>query len=288
MGNGSLAPVTEPELQLTRYARHDPAHCLCPGLFRAMRKQERDRPRLDVKYEYAGAEIRFRGPTALGADDLRVLAAVVALAGRDGTDLTTAPKSEVGRMLRALLGTEGELTVSTPSRYVHTSMRQLAREAGYSDGGGAILSHVRQCLDRLDCTKVQVTRNRVAWSTWLLARVIDLETGDVAIAVNPQLAAGIIGGQHARIDMSELRALSSDAATLIFHRLCGWLDPGSTARVTVPTLADYVWPTPAPNGAAARKRRQRIRAAMAAIGQLAGWTVRGNCDVYAITRPPVD
>lgn len=55
------------------HARHDPAHCLAPGLFRSLKRGERKRSKLDVTYTYGKDSIRFWGPEPLGADDLRVL-----------------------------------------------------------------------------------------------------------------------------------------------------------------------------------------------------------------------
>lgn len=56
------------------HVRHDPAHCLAPGLFRALKRGERKRSKLDVTYDYGdGKRIEFSGPEPLGADDLRIL-----------------------------------------------------------------------------------------------------------------------------------------------------------------------------------------------------------------------
>ena len=51
------------------HARHDPAHCLAPGLFRSLKRGERKRGKLDVVYDYGdGKRIEFSGPEPLGAD----------------------------------------------------------------------------------------------------------------------------------------------------------------------------------------------------------------------------
>ena len=63
------------------HARHDPAHCLAPGLFRALKRGERKHSKLDVIYDYGdGKRIEFSGPEPLGADDLRILQGLVAMA----------------------------------------------------------------------------------------------------------------------------------------------------------------------------------------------------------------
>lgn len=56
------------------HARHDPAHCLAPGLFRSLKRGDRKKLKLDVTYPYGeGEQIEFSGPEPLGADDLRIL-----------------------------------------------------------------------------------------------------------------------------------------------------------------------------------------------------------------------
>lgn len=48
------------------HVRHDPAHCLAPGLFRALKRGERKRSKLDVTYDYGdGKRIEFSGPEPL-------------------------------------------------------------------------------------------------------------------------------------------------------------------------------------------------------------------------------
>lgn len=55
------------------HARHDPMHCLVPGLFRSLKRGERKRLKLDVTYHYAENEqARFVGFEPLGADDMRL------------------------------------------------------------------------------------------------------------------------------------------------------------------------------------------------------------------------
>lgn len=56
------------------HARHDSVHCLVPGLFRALKRGERKKEKLDITYDCgSGNLIEFKGPEPLGADDLRVL-----------------------------------------------------------------------------------------------------------------------------------------------------------------------------------------------------------------------
>ncbi len=57
-------PVVKPKNKHSlSHVRHDPAHCLAPGLFRALKRGERKRSKLDVTYDYGdGKRIELSGP----------------------------------------------------------------------------------------------------------------------------------------------------------------------------------------------------------------------------------
>lgn len=119
------------------HVRHDPAHCLAPGLFRALKRGERKRSKLDVTYDYGdGKRIEFSGPEPLGADDLRILQGLVAMAGPNGLVLGPEPKTEGGRQLRLFLEPKWE-AVTADAMVVKGSYRALAKEIGAEvDSGG--------------------------------------------------------------------------------------------------------------------------------------------------------
>ncbi|MBP8151671.1 MAG: replication protein C, partial [Xylophilus sp.] len=61
------------------HARHDPMHCLAPGLFRSLKRGDRKKLKLDVTYRYGDNECaRFIDFEPLGADDMRLLQGLVA------------------------------------------------------------------------------------------------------------------------------------------------------------------------------------------------------------------
>lgn len=95
--------MKKPKHDLT-HVRHDPAHCLAPGLFRSLKRGDRKRCKLDVTYTFGEDEsMRFVGFEPLGADDMRLLQGIVALGGPNGILLTPEPTSETGRQLRLFL-----------------------------------------------------------------------------------------------------------------------------------------------------------------------------------------
>lgn len=86
------------------HARHDPMHCLVPGLFRSLKRGERKKLKLDVTYHYAENEqARFVGFEPLGADDMRLLQGLVALGGPKGIILTSEPTADLPKQLRLFL-----------------------------------------------------------------------------------------------------------------------------------------------------------------------------------------
>ncbi len=93
-------------IELT-HARHDPMHCLAPGLFRSLKRGERKKLKLDVTYSYGqNQSARFIGFEPLGADDMRLLQGLVALSGPKGVILTSAPSAAIPKRLRLALASE--------------------------------------------------------------------------------------------------------------------------------------------------------------------------------------
>jgi len=252
------------------HARHDPAHCLAPGLFRSLKRGERKRGKLDVLYDYGdGRQIEFSGPEPLGADDLRVLQGLVAMAGPNGLVLSPEPKTEAGQQLRLFLEPKWE-AVKEDALVVKGSYRALAREIGYANIDDS--KPIRECIERLWKVSIIVQNGRKRQGFRLLAEYAsDEQEGKLFVALNPLIARAIMGGRHVHIDMDEVRALKTDPASLIHQRLCGWIDPGKSGRIEIDTLCSYIRPDQA-NDEAMKKRRQVARKALAELTAL-GWTV---------------
>jgi hypothetical protein len=253
------------------HARHDPAHCLAPGLFRSLKRGERKRGKLDVVYDYGdGKRIEFSGPEPLGADDLRILQGLVAMAGPSGIVLSPEPKTEEGQQLRLFLEPKWE-AVQQDAMVVKGSYRALAREIGYANPDDT--KPVRDCIERLWKVSIIAQNGRKRQGFRLLSEYAsDEQDGKLYVALNPLIAQAVMGGgQHVRINMDEVRTLQSDPSRLIHQRLCGWIDPGKSGRIELDTLCGYVWPDEA-NPEAMKKRRQTARKALSELAAL-GWEV---------------
>ncbi|RWT33077.1 replication protein C, IncQ-type [Aeromonas caviae] len=256
------------------HVRHDPAHCLAPGLFRSLKRGERKRGKLDVIYDYGdGNRIEFSGPEPLGADDLRILQGLVAMAGPSGLVLSHEPETEAGQQLRLFLEPKWD-AIHQDALVVKGSYRALAREIGYVNVEDS--RSIRECIERLWKVSIIARSGSKRQGFRLLAEYAsdDLD-GKLYVALNPLIAQAVMGGQHVRLSMDEVRALQTDPARLLHQRLCGWINPTKAGRVELDTLCGYIWPDEA-GAEAMKKRRQTARKALAELATL-GWTL----DEYA-------
>ena len=271
------------------HARHDTTHCLAPGLFRALKDGERKKAKLDITYDFGnGNRIEFSGPEPLGADDLRVLQGLIAMAGPDGVKLGSMPESEIGKALRQKLELTGD-AISEAAIKIEGSYKELAKEIGYKSCGGKQLQSIRKCIERLWKVSVifQSGKKRMGFHLLSDGYKSDDNTGHMCIALNPLLAQTIMGGgKHVRINMAEVRAIKSENVRLIHQRLCGWIDPGKSRTVSIDTICSYIWPLEA-KGSAMRMRRQRARDALNELAAI-NWSVKEtkeNSGQYIISRP---
>lgn len=253
------------------HARHDPAHCLAPGLFCSIKRGERKRSKLDVSHTFGeGESVRFVGFEPLGADDLRVLQGIVALGGPNGLLLTPEPTTETAQQLRLALKPRLE-AINQDGLVVRESLTKLLAEIGMTDGNENIKA-LKASLLRMSNVTVLVTKDKRQASFHLMSHAFDESDGRLWVGLNPRVAEAILGRRsYARIDMIEVRALQTAPARLIHQRLCGWIDPGKSGRAGIDTLCGYVWPDEA-TGSTMRMRRQTTRKALAELVRI-GWSV---------------
>lgn len=261
--------MPQPEHDLT-HARHDPAHCLAPGLFRSIQRGERKRSKLDVTYTFGdGESVRFVGFEPLGADDLRVLQGIVALGGPKGLLLTPVPTAKTAQQLRIGLKPRFD-AVNQDGLVVRESLTKLLAEIGMTDSGDNIKA-LKASLLRMSNITVLVKKDKRQAAFHLMSHAFDEADGRLWAGLNPRVAEAILGHRsYARIDMAEVRALQAAPARLIHQRLCGWIDPGKSGRVGIDTLCGYAWPDEA-TGSTMRMRRQTTRKALAELVHI-GWS----------------
>jgi hypothetical protein len=328
--------------------QHDPAHCLAPRLFRCYAPDEyiirtrdgetlyeryavkegenegqfklkggeriplRRRPSYVEEYTYNGQILKFFVAEGLGADDLRVLQGLVAMAGATKPKIITLsvqPLSIHGQALREALKVDSipdESEIEDSEAHcivVRDSFYRLAKEIGYKDpGGGSSSRQIQECIGRLYNVSIVVTNEKTGYSEGfrLLSRYKATTkekeespgSASLLVALNPRIATAIMSGVNSgytRIDMADVRRIRSDGTRLIHQRLCGWIDPGCTHKVSNETLCTYIWPSPALRSSSTyRTRIQSVRRYLQELVDI-GWSVKpyrkGHVEIFRPSEP---
>ena len=255
------------------HARHDPAHCLAPGLFRSLKRGERKKSKLDITYEYGKNEsMRFIGFEPLGADDMRLLQGIVAFSGPNGIMLSPRPQTDIGKQLRLFLDPKFE-ALEQDGLVVRESITKMLHEIGLTDGNENIKA-LKASLVRMSNVTVIVKSGSKQASYHLMSHAFDEEDGRLYVALNPRITEAVLGNRKfATIDMAEVRYIKSDPARLMHQRLCAWIDPGKCGKVEIDTLCSYIWASEATNTNTIKTRRQTAKKALNEIVEL-GWKTK--------------
>lgn len=268
------------------HARHDPAHCLAPGLFRSLKRGDRKKMKLDIAYDHGQRErIRFVGFEPLGADDLRYLQGLVALGGPGGVIIEPEAEESSKKFLRLFMEPKLD-AMEMDALAVRSTISKLLREVGLSRTGPNIEA-MRESLCRMANVTVIVRKEAREASFKLLSYGFDEDTGELLVAMNPRLCDAILGrsNKFVRIELAEVRRLKSDAARLIHQRLCAWVDVGKAGDIGMEALAEYIWPEASSNPHTLKSRRQTVRKSLSELGTL-GWAVKEYAGgKFRISRP---
>ncbi len=268
------------------YAKHDPAHCLAPGLFRSLKRGERKKFKLDVTYHFGENEsMRFVGFEPLGADDMRLLQGIVALGGPNGILLTHEPTTEIGQKLRIFLDPQFE-AIKQDGLIVCRGLSKLLTEVGLTDSGDNIKA-LKASLLRMSNTTILVTNGRQQQAAFhLMSYAVNEADGKLWVALNPRIAGAILGRRpYTHIVMAEVRSLQTDPARLMHQRLCGWINPGNSGCILLDSLCRYIWHDEATNPNTVKTRHRVARKALLELVAV-GWTVTEYAkDKWTIKRP---
>ena len=264
------------------HARHDPAHCLAPGLFRSLKRGERKKSKLDITYDYGKNEsMRFIGFEPLGADDMRLLQGIVAFSGPNGVMLTPKTKSDIGRQLRMFLDPKFE-ALEQDALVVRESLTRMLHEIGLTDGMENIKA-LKASLIRMSNVTVIVKSGTKQASYHLMSHAFDESDGRLFVALNPRITEAVLGQRKfAMIDFREVRQIKSDPARLMHQRLSAWIDPGKKGKIEIDTLCGYIWPDQATENTF-KKRKATVRKALCEINDI-GWKIteysRGKFEIH--------
>ncbi|MEK7382145.1 MAG: replication protein C, IncQ-type, partial [Elusimicrobiota bacterium] len=226
----------------------------------------------------------FIGFEPLGADDMRLLQGIVALASAAPATVDLfKPKGDTGKQLALLLEPKQD-AVTEEASAVRTSLQRLMNEIGYKTDGGEKREDVMESFRRLANVTVHVRGDSKEWAIHLLSYYHDEVSGQLSIAVNHRITKAIMGdGAYTHIDMREVRALHSDPGRILHQRLCATVDPGKQLTIGIDKLIGYVWPESV-TGSTLRTRRQTIRGAIAELTATGGWLFQPTAAGYLISR----
>lgn len=267
------------------HARHDPAHCMAPGLFQSLKRGDRKKLKLDITYNYGEQQLRFVGFEPLDAQDMRMLQGLIALSGPKGIILKDEPDTDEGRQLRMLLDPRLD-AARADALVVKSKLNALMGEIGYATDGEQTRKDLKESLRRMANLTVFVSEGKREASFHLLSYIFDEGDGSLFVALNPRISETILGdGGFTRIEMSEVRALRTDPARLAHQRICAHISPNGEARLTLEKICEYIWNTEC-SPAAARQRKVTARKTVAELATLGGWTITEYAkDKYLIKRP---
>ena len=272
----------------TEFGRHDRAICLAKDFFKCIHRGHRGK--LHAMYETGNKKWGFTGVDQPGAVELRVLQALVSIASKEGRSLRPkAPSSndakELSSVIKATLSPEGEELVYCAIR---TSLYRLCVEVGYEDKPDSYL-RVLEALKVLAHISIDYEDEEVVTVMDFLGFIHRKKRRDVLIAINPLVAAAVLGGgQFVHIDMNECRTLTGESTRILHQRLCAVVDPGKNQDFKPETLAGYIWTSQAkPGSSTQRVRNGRAVKALLEVGDLEGWKVIKSGKCFKVVRPPL-
>jgi Replication protein C (RepC) len=264
-------------------AKHDLAICLAPGLFRSLKRGDYKKLKLDVTYNFGKNElIEFSGPEPLGAEDLRILQGLAAMATPldRGIILRANTQNEIGQKLRELMELKWQ-SVHEDALVVHGSLYELCKTIGLSISGSNY-KFLRKTIERLWKVCVIAQSGSIRRGFHLLSFYgSDSNEDKIYVALNWRITEAILGNSsYAPIDMDEVRKLKSSYTRILHQRLSAIVPPGGHRFFKPETLASYIWPDPA-SDSTQRKRMPSLKKALAEIASTGGWKIEGS---YSIKR----
>ena len=276
-------------------AQIERTHAMTDGLFRPIdHKIERPSFHIAQQFKSPGGStvgLEWQG-VQLDITDQQVFLAILRIVSEKSRQLqrnseNSEPWSELVKGF--------DFSVEQPNILVaKTSLYEICKVAGFSDGG-EVLESVYNSIHRMQCTRCwvylleggEIDRRREP--SFSLIAHWGMKDGDAYIGINPFLTKAVLGTfQVTYLDMTHIRALRNDVSKRLFLWLSAWSRYDRRQSIGLDKLVKHVWGDLGKDGAALRKRRMKVRTALAAISQLDGWTVDADDDdpaLFQIKRP---
>jgi hypothetical protein len=245
------------------------------GLFRAVADNPKLRPKGGVvlEREHDGMRIQYRASNQCDHVDWRTFLAIAAMSGIDGERFNARDVDPPLPTLWDRFLTQGVAETKDGLR-LRTTSYAILKEAGLTDTGPN-RKRLTETLIRLSSVRQFLFKgSRVVSGSNLLSFAHDEDSGELAIALSPQMARTILGEskQFVRVSLADVRTLKDSAAVILHGVFSARLRPRDSrpASYHVDTLADLAF-GPTTNAATRRKRRGRIKEALADLARLPQW-----------------
>jgi hypothetical protein len=260
------------------HSRVFPAACLTDGLFRPLRKGDRKKGKLDLQYTLKGYTLWWRNYEPLGIQEQSVFLALHRIAAEQSRRdvLELAPDAKDLLELRDLLKLELKAKEETCG-YTKTSLYEIAKLIGLSDSGQN-LNNIALSLVRLSSVVCAIYKTGDLMNKYWQANLIShlqIDNGQVLIAVNSMLASALVKVPASFISMADQRKLKSDASKRLHMWLSSWAGEGEN-KIGLDTLIPHVWGAGKMIKADLWNRRRYLRAAISEIDSLSGWVCAEN------------
>lgn len=269
-------------------------------LFRPLPRKGREearKKRFEVNAIHDGRRLQIIGDTLLGADDLSILLAVLALAGPDGKEIDLG-ESEIARVeIMDGLESEGDVERETHVR-LRTTYHAICREAGIAVNKEAY-DRVAESLGRMRGVRYN-DRGRVGENSRrlyatgkqnLLSVRAREDVNEIVVVLNARFARVILGprAHHARIDLRESRELG-EMARLLHARLSVRVRLRERHFVRTDELVEAIYGEEARSDREARDRRAHVREGMDELAKRPGWSIVEDREklIYSVSRVPSD
>lgn len=280
--------------QTTTFAMMDRG-LLNAGLFRPLPRCGRPDLRsseIEVTVVSGKRNLLVSSPSILGADDLRFLLALLALAAIQKRKINATDSDECHRDLIQGLATGGWYATSEYLK-VEISRSGLCREADLKVSGAAY-HRMNASLERLAAVichdggpvdeSGRSSKARGCGERLLCLRR-DERFGRMAVILNSRLSSAITEGGYVRIDLNESRSLG-EMARLLHLRWCSIVREGETIKVGTDRLCDMIYGSEPESSAQRSRRKEEIRRGMSFLARLPGWSViEHRRAMFEVTRP---
>jgi hypothetical protein len=224
-------------------------------------------------------DITYTTPFPLNDVDMRVFLAAVGLCSDEVETINKNATELVQKNLWDKFLTEGEATNKNGST-ARSTLYALAQAAGMG-WSASVSKRVESALHRMSHVKstYQSGKRKTSGSN-MLSYNVDLESGELALAVSPHFASAILNNaqRFIKVNLSEMRELKHPASVIIHMIMTSRLSLGTGKRkkrdltISIDKLADAVYGE-ATSSVQRRQRRANLKPSFEELDKLGGWHV---------------